>query len=46
MPDHIWKIYLDPCENLKLIRSENKIFYENINGIVKMDSTVIHLRAR
>lgn len=46
VPDHIWKIYLDPCENLKLIRSENKIFYENINGIVKMDSTVIHLRAR
>lgn len=41
--DDIWKIYLHPCENLKVIRSENKIFYEKNDEGIKMDSLVIQV---
>ena len=43
VPDDIRTIYLHPCENLKVIRSENKIFYEKSDEGIKMDSLVIQV---
>lgn len=39
--DEIEKILLGSCENLKLIKSENKVFYDRRNGDLKIDTLVI-----
>ena len=44
--DEINNIELYPCENLKMIRSENKIFYDKSDGELKMDSLVIQVNDR
>lgn len=44
--DDINKIELYPCENLKMIRSENKIFYDRSDEELKMDSFVIQVNDR
>ena len=44
VPDDTKKIHLHSCENLKKIRSENKIFYDRSDGDLKMDSLVIQVK--
>lgn len=39
--DEIEKILLGSCKNLKLIKSENKVFYDKRNGDLKIDTLVI-----
>lgn len=39
--DGIEKILLGSCKNLKLIKSENKVFYDKRNGDLKIDTLVI-----
>jgi hypothetical protein len=39
--DEIEKILLGSCKNLKLIKSENKVFYDKRKGDLKIDTLVI-----
>lgn len=44
VPDDMREFHLYSCENLKKIRSENKIFYDRSDGDLKMDSLVIQVK--